>query len=177
MKPHLKNPDMKIYLFIATLLLCLPGCMSKNTGQLTEQQKDQIKKEIIAVGDSIIAKAERLDPGWLDYYADSPDWGMVNADGTRWDYQYNRKVQSDLIKAFSSYKWIPKTRDIKILAGDIAILAWDGKDVTVMKSGERLTLDPHAYTLIFRKIVGQWKIIYSHDSGVPVTEKTAVEAK
>jgi len=41
-----------------------------------------------------------------------------------------------------------------------------------MKQGDRITTDPHAYTLIFKKVDGQWKIIYSHDSGFPVVQKT-----
>jgi len=73
-------------LFVVLLFLTL-GCTSQQSNQLTQQEQDQITKEVTAVADSIIAKAEKLDVGLLDYYADSPEWGMVNADGSRWDYQ------------------------------------------------------------------------------------------
>ena len=163
---------MKATIFIATLLLCIFGCTSKQSEQLTQQQKDQIIKEIKVVGDSLIAKDERLDAvSAFQYYSDSPDWGMVNADGSRWDYQYTKKVQPEFFKTIASWKWTTIHQDFKILAKDIVVCAWDGKDETIMKSGEKITVDPHAYTMIFKKIEGQWKVIYSHDSGVPVTQK------
>ena len=162
---------MKTNIFIATLLLCIFGCTSKQNEQLTQQQKDQIKKEITIIGDSIIARAERLDSKWLDYYMDSPEWGMVNNDGTRWDYQYTKKVQQDFFNVMASWKWTTTHQDFKFLTNDIVIYALDGKDQTVMKTGDKSTIDPHTYTMIFKKIEGQWKVIYSHDSGIPVTQK------
>jgi ketosteroid isomerase-like protein len=47
----------------------------------------------------------------------------------------------------------------------------DGKDEVIMKSGDRQTCDRHAYTMVFKKIAGQWKVVYSHDSGIVVTQK------
>lgn len=180
---------------IATLLFCIFGCTSQQNDQLTPQQKEQIKKEISAVGDSIMSRIERLDVRWLDYYMDSPDWGMVNADGTRWDYQTTKKVQPDFFNSVISWKWTTTHQDFIFLTKDIVICAWDGKDETMLKSGDKIiadsalnnlyaknentlmsgdkiTYDPHAYTLVFKKVAGQWRVIYSHDSGIPITQKT-----
>jgi hypothetical protein len=184
---------MKTNIFIAILLLCVLGCTSQQSDQLTEQQKEQITKEIIAVGDTIMAKFERLDAEYFnDYYIDTPDWGMANSDGSRWDYQTTKKLQPDLLNSIISFKWTTTHRDLKFLAKDVVLCAWDGKDETTMKSGDKIKVDnlinnmynkdlttqtlgdkivmnPHTYTLIFKKINGVWKIIYSHDSGYPVT--------
>jgi hypothetical protein len=138
---------------------------------LTQQQKEQIKKEITAIGDSMIARIVRFDPKWLDYFVDSTDWGMANNDGTRWDYQYTKKVQPDYFNLMSSFKWTTIHQDFKFLAKDIVLYAWDGKDETILKSGDKITNDPHTYTVIFKNIEGQWKPIYSHDSSIPVTQK------
>jgi hypothetical protein len=40
----------------------------------------------------------------------------------------------------------------------------------ILKSGDKIIINPHAYTMIFRQIKGQWKVIYSHDSGIPVIQ-------
>ena len=149
----------------------LVGCNSTQTEQLTQQQKDQIKNEVKAIGDSIIAKIEKLDIGWFDYYLDSPDWGMANADGSRWDYKTTKKVQPDLFNSIISWKWTTTHQDFIFLCKDIVLCAWDGKDETILKTGDKITYDPHTYTLIFKKVAGQWKVIYSHDSSIPVTQK------
>jgi hypothetical protein len=188
-----KPIKMKENIFIAVLLLSILGCTQKQSDQLTEQQKDQIRKEIKAVGDSIMSRIERLDARWIDYYLDSPDWGMVNADGSRWDYQTFKNVQPDFFNSIISWKWTTTRQDFIFITKDIVICAWDGKDETIMKSGDKIaadsvlnnlyatdetmlmlgdkiTFDPHAYTMVFKKIEGQWKIIYQHDSGIPVMQ-------
>lgn len=166
---------MKANIFVAALLLFGLGSAWPQSSQLTQQQKDQIKSEIKVVCDSITAKIERLDAGWLDYYLDSPDWGMVNADGSRWDYQTTKKFQPDFFDSLTAWKWTTTRQDFIFLTKDIVICAWDGKDETFLKSGDKITIDPHAYTMVFKKIAGQWKVIYSHDSGIPVTQKAGVK--
>ena len=178
---------------VAVFLICIFGFTSKQSDQLTQQQKDQIKKEILVVCDSISVRLQRLDAGWLDYYIDSPDWAMLNADGTRWDYQTTKKVQPDFFNSVISFKWTMINQKFIFLTKDVVICSIDSKDETILKSpdkikadsnlnglfandettmkGDRITYDPHAYTLIFKKADGQWKIIYSHDSGFPVVQK------
>jgi hypothetical protein len=177
----------------ALMLVILIGCSSKQNDQLTQQQKDQISKEILVVCDSISVRLQRLDPRWLDYYIDSPDWSMLNADGTRWDYQTTKKVQPDFFNSVISCKWTMINQKFIYLTKEVVICSIDSKDETILKPadkikadkilnslypsdestklGDRITYDPHAYTLIFKKVDGQWKVIYSHDSGIPVTQK------
>ena len=165
---------MKANIFVAALLLCCLGCTSQQSDQLTQQQKDQIKNEVKTVGDSIIAKFERLDgEAGFQFYADSPDWEMFNADGSQYDYQMTKKVMLDFPNYATSYKWTTTRQDFIFVTKDIVICAWVGKDETLLKSGDKVTYDPHAYTMVFKKIAGQWKAIYSHDSGIAVTQKAA----
>ena len=167
---------MKANIFVAVLLLFCVGCTSQQSDQLTQEQKDQITKEVNAVGDSIMAKIERLDgEGGLQYYSDSPDWGMVNADGTRWDFQVTKNFFIEFPRSFIAYKWTATHQDFIFLTKDVVICAWDGKDEMVLKSGDKITYDPHAVSLVFKKIAGQWKVIYSHDSGIPVAQKAVTK--
>jgi ketosteroid isomerase-like protein len=141
---------------------------------LTQQQKDQIQNEVRAVGDSLIAAFERMDvEAALQFYAESADWKMFNADGSAYDYQTTKKFNSDWANSATSYKWTTTRQDFIIVTKDFVICAWVGKDETLMKSGDKVTYDPHAYTLVFKKIAGQWKVIYQQDSGIAVTQKAA----
>jgi len=163
---------MKANIFVAALLLFILGCTPQQSDQLTQQQKDQIKNEIKAVGDSTIAKWEGLDAeGGVQHYSDSPDWVMLRADGSRFDFQTFKKAWIDGNKSVTAIKWTTFRQDFIFITKDIVICAWVGKDETILKSGDKVTYDPHAYTLIFKNIAGQWKAIYSHDSGIAVTQK------
>jgi hypothetical protein len=162
---------MKANIFVAALLLFVVGCTQQQSDQLTQAQQDQIKSEVKVVCDSIIAKWVRLDPKFAQYYSDSADLGIVDADGSRWDLQTFKKYCLDLPNSVTSIKWITTRQDFTFLTKDIVLCAWDGKDETVMKSGDKITYDPIAYTLVFKKIAGQWKVIYSHESGIAITVK------
>jgi ketosteroid isomerase-like protein len=159
---------MKQILLLAAIIIA--GCTQQQSDQLTQQQQDQIKKEIKVVSDSIIARLERLDTTWLDYYADSPDWVMFGADGSQWDYQTTKNAQA-IFASVASYKWTTTYEHFVIVTKDVVIAASQNKDEMTMKSGEKITYDPHAYTLVFKRIDGTWKVVYSHDSGTPVMQK------
>ena len=103
---------MKANICVAVLLLFILGCTPQQSDQLTQPQKDQIKSEVKVVCDSIIAKFERLDgEGAFQLYADSPDWGMVNADGSRWDYQVTKKATLDFPNTATAWKWTTTRQD------------------------------------------------------------------
>ena len=163
---------MKTTIFIAVLLLICAGCTSQQSDQLTEQQKDQIKNEVKLVVHDLIAIEEKLDSvGTFQYYADVPEFIAFNADGSRSDFQSMKKSAFEMFSASTSIS-IPTAReDYIVLAKDLVICAWLGKGNIAFKSGDKVSFDPDAVTLIFKKIAGQWKVIYSHESAIITTQK------
>jgi hypothetical protein len=160
---------MKKSIFIAALFISFVGCTSRQSEQLTQEQKDQIKKEVKVTLDSIIAKFERLDvDGALQYY--SPELVVV-ADSSIMDYQTTKKGWTDLFASVATANWTMSHSEFVVLTNDIVLSAWVGKVNVVLKSGDKLTIDPHSCTDVFRKSGGQWKNIYEHSSGVPVKEE------
>jgi hypothetical protein len=166
------------YLIAALSLLISAGCAPKQAEVLTQQQKDQIIGEVTAVADSTMAAFQKMDwKGGLQYYADTPDWVMFNADGTNWDYKKTEATMAAMTdisgNPMTAWKWTTTSRRFMIVNKDLVVVAWVGKDESTMKSGDIVVYDPHAYTMIVKRIDGQWKFIWSHDSGVPVTKKVA----
>jgi hypothetical protein len=163
---------VKTHIFGAVLLVFRFGCASPESNQLRPQQEDQLKLEVKTVADSIWAKWEQIDPqAALQYYWDSPDWMSFNSQGSRYDLQTYRKLGTDFKNSATAYKWTTTRQDFKVLAKDAVICTWIGKDEALWKSGGKTSCDPHAYTLVFRKIASQWKLVHSHDSGITLTQK------
>jgi ketosteroid isomerase-like protein len=160
---------MKATIFVAALaLLFSVGCTSHQNRELTQQQKDQIKSEVKAVGDSLMARYERLDiTGAFQFYANSPDWVMANADGSHWDYETTRRAFATWNSNAASYKYTTISRDFMVVSKDIVVCTWVIKDEGSLKSGPKVVMDPHAFTEIFKRIAGQWKVVWSEDSGTP----------
>ena len=155
---------MKINIFIVTLLLCFLGCTSKQSEQLTEQQKEQIKNEVKAVMDSIIAKTNKPDmDGFLQYY--SPELVCV-IDTSIGGYQDYKKGWLSFPNTMNSWKWTTYWINCTVLTQDLVITTWNGKMELFLKSGKKITDDPRNFTNVFKRVNGQWKVIYEHASRI-----------
>jgi ketosteroid isomerase-like protein len=165
---------MKTNIFVAALLLFIIRCTPQQSDQLNQQQKDQIKSEVKAVMDSMIARDERLDAdGVMQYY--SPDLIAFSPDGSRSDYQAMKKGLAEMFSSSASFKILATREDIIVMTKDLVIDSWIGKTEAVLKSGDRMVFDPDGVTQVFQRIAGQWKVIYSHESAMITTQKAGKE--
>jgi len=133
---------------------------------------DQIKSEVRVVVDSILVSFGRLDgTAALQYWWDSPEFIAYNIDGSRADFQANKKTTMDFVNSASTFKLATIREDFPVVTKDLVICAWVGKQEASLKSGDKLRWDPDATTFVFRKIAGQWKAIYTHESAMFTTQK------
>jgi hypothetical protein len=163
---------MKKIFLISALLLCTLVCISQQNEQLTQQQIDKIKNEVKAVMDSSIAKANRQDMnGFLECY--SHELTCI-FDYSIFDYESYKKIWFDFPTYMTSWKFIPVRFECIVLTNDFVVTTWIGKCEFYMKSGEKTTVNPRDYTNVFKRVDGQWKVIYEHGSSSnTVVEKTA----
>ena len=66
-----------------------------------------------------------------------------------------------------------KANDCRVMASDLAICAWTGREEVVLKTGDTQVFDPFAVTLVFKNYDGQWKVTYSHESATLTTTQAA----
>jgi hypothetical protein len=158
---------MKTTIFIVTLLLCILGCNSKQNDTLTRQEKDQIKKDVSAVVDSLFSKFEKLDwQGAIQLY--SPE--LVNVFDTSVVYYEAYKERWSGISNAVSIKTTPIRENYIVLSKDFVISDWVGKLEILWKSGDKFIWNPISYTNVLKKVDGQWKAIYEHPYGTPVIQ-------
>jgi ketosteroid isomerase-like protein len=150
----------------AILLLVCFGCTTKESGQLTPQQIDQIKKEVRATFDACMARWQKVDfDGAFKYY--SSDFVGYGSDGNRFDANMYKEMAADFFNLATAYKLTIYRFDILAATENIGVISIDGKDEIFLKSGDKMTWDPAHYTYGFRKITGQWKIYYLHSTATP----------
>ena len=156
-------------IMIATLLFFIFGCTSKQRDQLTQQQKEQIKKEVRVFTDSWFKAWESLDLNKaLSYY--SQDMVKVG-DSTLQDFQAYKKTGIDFLSIVDSVKFTEDRWECIVLSKNLVLSYWSGKAEWLFKSKMRLVNDPNIYTNIFKKENGQWKVIYEQFFGIPATQK------
>lgn len=160
---------MRANIFAVALFHFCLGCTSQPSDELTPQQKDQVKNDVKVAVDSIIARWARRDvEGCLQYY--SPDLAVVD-DSLRHGYEEYKKLWIDYNKSLAAVKVTTIREDYIVCGRELVISTWVCRDENYLKSGDKMTIPVHAYTLVFRRNDGKWRVIYSHDSGIPVAEK------
>lgn len=151
-------------LVMVMVLLLVSGFSQKKSDQLNQKQKDQIKKEITLVFDSVMARFENMDiEGAMKYY--SSDLLAFGSGGEKYTLQMVKEQYIKLYTSAASYKWTTFSLDFIIITKDIVVISVDGKNETVWKSGGKLIFDPSHYTFAFKNVDGQWKLSYHHFSG------------
>jgi hypothetical protein len=153
----------------AVLLLFALGCTTRQGEELTQPQQDQVKNEVKAVGDSIVARWLRLDGGGaMEYYA--PDVVLVY-DTAKMDFQTYKRGWLAYDSAAASIRVALRREDILPLARNLAVWTWVGRVEIALKSGDTTITDPQVYSLVMKKVAGRWLVGYSVSSGVGVLHK------
>ena len=160
---------MRANLVAATLLLLSVGCTAKKSEELTQQQKDQVKNEVKASLDSLVARWAGINAeGAMQYFA--PDVA-IEGDSSRGSYEGYRQSWIDFNKTAATIRVTRFREDYLVLAKDLAISTWVGKNENILKSGDTLTFGLLSYTDVWKKVAAQWKVVYQTQSGTPVIHK------
>lgn len=154
----------------ATLLFLIFGCTSQQNDQLTQQQKEQIIKEVRVFTDNWFKAWESLDLNKaLSYY--SQDMVKVG-DNALQDFQAYKKTGIDFLSIVDSVKFTEDRWECIVLSKTLVLSYWSGKAEWLFKSKKRLVNNPNIYTNIFKKESERWKVIYEQFFGIPMTENT-----
>lgn len=154
---------MKNLSYLFSILITL-FCISLNgySQELTTEQKEKITSEITTVFDKSIKAAESLDAKLLaDCVDDSLQAGFI-VNG--FFFPTFKKVMEDFeenAKGCISQKLNVVNKKITVLAEDNALLVASGDYSLYLEDGRILT-GKFAYTIVYSKVNGNWKIIHSH---------------
>ncbi len=151
------------WLFLAgAWLLLTTGCAPREDTPLTPEESEQIKKEVLAAGEPLMAGWLALD-GSLALQSFAPD--MVSCyDTLLLGYEDYRKSWDEYTAARESIRYTQISEDLIILTRDYVIDTWVGRVEEVMKTGEVVVYNPARYTNVFRKRDGEWKIVFAQNT-------------
>jgi hypothetical protein len=149
-------------LLIVMLMFSVFSCASKQKEQLTNQEEEQIKKEIIATDDSIMARFDKFDvDGALKFYL--PDFAVYGDEkGSLEQYRTYCKNTYDTL---ASYKWTSYNIDFLCITKEKVIISQDAKNEWVTKNGKTGSFYPCHYTFGFAKTSISRKLFYHHFTG------------
>jgi hypothetical protein len=147
-----------------------------NREKISPDEKGRIQKEIEEVLKALIAGCEVLDMEMaFGMFSDSPEFLMMGTDGSLCDYQTYLNDNINYLTSCSSFDLTTFRKEIRVLDRSTATLAWAYKAEATLKTGERDIFEKAGASFVFRKMNGEWKVVYYHESTAPPIHIPATE--
>ncbi len=148
-----------------------------NGEPLSSSEIEQIKQELQAVIDTLIRGCEALDMELaFGMFADTPDFLMMGTGGSLCDFQTYLNDNVNYLMTCSAFKLTTFKTEIRILSRDMAIFAWAYRADATLKTGEKDIVENAGASFVFRKVDAEWKVVYYHESSVPLVRVPALDS-
>lgn len=136
--------------------------------EISNTEKDNAKKAISARVDEIIKGANSLNvDAAMKPYSNGQEFKIVNPDASVTDYHTMMSTQVEAFKSLASMNFTTIKQDFIFLAKDLVMCTWTGRNEFVLKTGEKMKIEPYVGSMLFRKRDNEWKIIYAHETAAP----------
>ena len=136
---------------------------------LSNSEKEKIKNELQEAINTLIAGCETLDMELaFSVFSNSPDFLMMGTDGSLCDYQTYLDNNINYLMTCANFKLTTIKEEIRVLDRDMAIFAWAYRAEAILKTGEQDIVEHAGASFVFRKVSDEWKVVYYHESSLPV---------
>ena len=151
----------KIVLMFITFLWI---CSNVNSQELTRSQKDKITSEINTLFEKNVKSNESLDvSGLTESVSDALSSGFISQGVYYQSFEDLMKVVNNNMRGIKSIKTNISNKKITILSDSVAMLSASGNNSVALEDGRTFT-SGFAWTFVYSKVDGKWKVIHSHMS-------------
>lgn len=141
-----------------------------NAEYLSMSEREKIETELHEAINTLIAGCEALDMGLaFGAFSDAPDFLMMGTDGTLCDYQTYLNDNINYLMTCATFKLTTLQEEIRIFNREMAVFSWAYKVEATLKTGEQDIIENAGASFVFGKVNDEWKVVYYHESSVPLT--------
>jgi hypothetical protein len=167
---------MKTKIVIPLLLVVCFAC-GKNSGPLSDSQKEKVISEVKPVVNEIIKGAEDVNFDLLMGSAyDSPDYTYVNG-GKVYSYKDLTEGFKPVFASMSNQKMTVASEKYAVLDESTVLYTLTAKWEMNFKDGHSVIQEPWVNQFLFKKIDGKWKAVSTLESGYEQVDKVSKEPK
>jgi len=149
-----------VLMFITFLWIC----SNVNSQELTSSQKAKITSEISTLFEKNIKSNESLDvSGLTESISDTLSAGFISQGVYYQSFEDLMKAVNNSMRGIKSQKTNISNKKITILSDSAALLTASGNYSVALEDGRTLT-GWFAWTFVYSKVDGKWKVIHSHMS-------------
>ena len=142
----------------------MSSCKEQDSSkELSKQEKEKITIELRERVQKIVDNSEIGNLNEVaEVYWDNPEFvGVTN--GEIKNYKKYIEGDKEYFDILSAQKFSESDLLFTFLTKDIVIATYKGSALADLKDGDKLKLDPFVATLVFKKIDGIWKSVYTNE--------------
>ena len=148
-----------ISIFIAIILSC-----HITYGQ-TDKETDKIVEEILAITDKYNRTWETINMLKVaEFHSDSSFRYYRNMKLSVGSNDEFKKMYPQILKGTKSFKMKVENPVVQVLSKDAALIGFTALAELITLDNKVLDIGTGAYTYVWKKIDGQWKIVHIHES-------------
>lgn len=151
---------MKSIVLFFTIMMTCP-----NTYGQTEKEAVKIVEEILAITDKYNQTWGTIDMLKVaDFHSDSSFRYYRNMKLSVASNEEFKKVYPQILKGTKSFKMKIENPVVQVLTKDAALIGFTALAELITLDNKVLDIGTGAYTYVWKKIDGQWKIVHIHES-------------
>ncbi|HTH29943.1 MAG TPA: nuclear transport factor 2 family protein [Lacibacter sp.] len=145
-----------------SLVMLLTGCITY--GQ-TDKDTEKIVEEILAVTNKYNKTWETINMLKVaGFHSDSSFRYYRNMKLSVGSNEEFKKVYPQILEGTKSFKLKVENPVVQVLANDAALIGFTASGELITHDNKVLDIGTGAYTYVWKKIDGQWKIVHIHES-------------
>ena len=155
---------MRRFVLAAFALTVLAACQPATT-ELTEEQKAEIAAEVNLRSDMLWDELRQPDFDRLATFVHQTPGAFSVSNGrfTEWSPASDSITRAALAEWEDQVLWVSEARTV-VLSPDVVYTMRVGTDSVTFRSGEATPTRPWAWTNLWVRRDGEWKVMYSHGS-------------
>jgi uncharacterized protein (TIGR02246 family) len=153
---------------ISVILVALVVCCQSQPINLTCEQQARIADEVRQVADQFLRLSESGNvSGWMTLFSSDEDMRYAMG-GSVWTRDALEADHRALMESQEEASWAWNDVHTVLLSAEVAVLTGTLHGSITYKSGQIVSFDKVAMTMVLRRCDGEWKIINAHESfGAP----------
>ena len=137
---------------------------------LSDLEKEKIKDELHEAINTLKLGCEALDLDLaFSIFSNSPGFLMMGTDGLLCGYHEYLSNNIDYLTTCTKFKLTTFNEETRVLDRDTAVFAWAYRAEATLETGEQDVAEHAGASFVFRKVSDEWKVVYYHESSLPVT--------
>ena len=149
---------------VLLIIVSLGICSGVYSQELTQSQKEKTTSEIASDFEKNIKASESFDTkGLSDCVNDALKAGFINNGNYLNSFEEVMDGYKEGIEGVKSLKYNISNKKITVLADNAALLTASGNVSLALEDGRTIT-GGFAWTFVYSKVNGSWKIIHTHMS-------------